>query len=404
MNNKEETKKNKLEGIGLDTTNAVSTKIVDNEFSYIYPSLSANNEFLVKNIITDSSVLIVQAGFLDSLSTALKYHLKALNRKKADLLVLPGSKKFNEYGKQLKELISEKIVDNIGISFPETLEELKSGYDSLIALGIDMKYVTLNLCPYNFNYQMVSWCEEKGIHIFSFNSFGGHLSSGMMIDSFTAAYLLGFAATYSSIVFLSNRNPVMAADNADYLRELIGREIEPKYILRKSVFKLIKPSQKVVSMSLKINDGFIIPINMPEFLYPVNQIKFSFGDAKSDTDKEYFNFDTNSIEDSIISLYEYTHRPEDGTDTDFLSIIRPLIVETLPDLTKGATGSVSQIKLGSNTFMISCTRKVVKKNPWYKKDGVRFVSDVYVLHYEKDRFLFRCYRENSDTKVLNSNI
>lgn len=391
----------KVSGVGLDTSNLVSEVLEKNlGFKYLYTSISSNNDFLIKEAVDENTILVTGIDFLDEARTALEFHLQCLKRENVNLLLIPADKDIERYGKELRELMVDRVVENIGINRPKSLKDLQDVQKKLDTIGIKVEYISLDICPYNFDYSIVSYCESNKIQILGFNPFGGFKNSGCMIESFTSPYLLGFAATYSSIIFLSGRNLEASSGSKLYVESLIGKEVTPKYILRKTVKKLISGFGDVISCSLKINEGFIVPIDLPEYLYPFEDLKITFGKSVSETDLEFFNFDTTEIEDSIQNTFEYLKKPEDGEDLDFLSIIRPKILEHLKSVYYDLP--IEQAKLGKNIFMISCPKVVTKKMPWYKRDKTEIKTDIYILYYKSDRFLFRRYNF-ANKKGQNSN-
>lgn len=386
----EKIEKFRISGIGIDTSNFVSGYYDHGDFQYIYTSLSANNEFQVRGI-GDSTILVVGTNYLDDLDIGLAAHMKGLGRTKAiDLLVIPGSgHDYQKYGELLWGLMTDGVVNNIGIEKPESLDKLKESIEKLDSIGIKVGYITLDICPYHFDYQMIKWCHENGIKIFGFNPFGGNRSSACMIESFTVPYLLSFISVYSDIVFLSSRNIQIAEEEFRYLSGIIGEDVEPKFILRKNVNKLVKSLGKVITCDLKINDKFIVPLDLPEYAFPSKEIRLNFGDGDfSGLEEEVLEFDTNRVEDLVYDLFLDTHKPEDGDDLSFLSILRPKIYNLLKE---DGCDAVFQSKVGKNVYMFFTSRSKVVKTPWYKKNRIEEEKNTYILYYKGGKFLFRDY-------------
>ena len=262
---------------------------------------------------------------MDEILVATEFHTRHFKKTKIDLLLIPCDKDIEKYGEDLKGLMIGDYVENIGLKFPKNLKELESAKEKLEASGIELKYIALDICPYNFDYPIIKWCNENGIHIIGFNPFGGFKSCGCMISSFTAAYLLGFISNYATLVFLSGRNLEISYDSKIYLESLIGKDTSPKYILRKSVKKLVPGFGEIISCGIVLKPDFIVPIELPEYLFPFDELRISYGKSIPETDHEFWDLDTNTIEDDMINTYGDLRKPEDGNDVDFLSIIRPKV-------------------------------------------------------------------------------
>ena len=390
----------KISGVGIDTTHLVAEEL-HGEWGYIYSSLAANNEFLYASALKEDTVLVLGVDFLDELKTAIGYYVESIRRASINLLLIPGNHDFEKYGQDLRDLMIEGKVENIGLKHPRNLKDLKTGYEELEKLGIKAEYISLDICPYNFDYSIITWANENDVKILGFNPFGGNRNSGAMIESFTSPYLLGFISTYATIVFLSSRNQEFSRSSWEYIRSLYGKESTPKFMLRKTVKKLGAGYGEIISCSLKITDNFIAPIELPEYFYPYEDLKISYGNSIPDTE-EFWSFDTNRIEDGGIAVFEELKKPEDGGDQDFLSIIRPRIIKYLQTIYQDLP--FKQNKLGKCIYVIACSKVVTERKGWFgwikkPKTEVEF----YVLYYKSGRFLFRSLNF-AEKKAQNSNM
>ena len=234
----------KIKGVGLDTTNLDYVADVG-EFDYLHTSISANNGLIVRGILEESiATIITSIDFLDQIKIAVNNHLFELGREKLDLLLINSSCDFEKYADQVQELLDSGLVDQIGIKNPNSPEEIKR----IMKTVPKIKYISLELCPLNFNYEVVKFCEDNDIDLLVFNPFGGYISAPVLIDSFTIPYLLNFAAYYGTIVFLSGRE-ISSNSQRQYLEPLIDSDVENEslYQLTKSVKRLVKPIKKMVN-------------------------------------------------------------------------------------------------------------------------------------------------------------
>ena len=360
----------KLSGIGLDTTNLINIglKPGENKLNYFHTSIRANNEHLVKGVVGPNTVLVTTVDCLDNIKNILTNHLDIVRGNSyfgVNLLLIPCDlENREEYVDQLKELVSAGIIKNIGISKPNSIKELKSALSILEKHGLTANWVSLDICPLHFNYAVINWCNENNKEIIGFNPFGGHLTAPTLIESFTASYLLSFAAVYSSVIFLSSRNLDMSYDEADYLNGLIGSEVSARYILRKSVNQLTKQPKEIVTSDLIIKEGVRVPIDIPELSYLPKDIRHNFGKALPEINVDVWNDDP--IIDEIKSLCEDIKTPEDGNYLDRLVLlksgIQAHIESTWPD------AEVTVEKLGKCIYaFIATTDKVIKKHWWSQK-------------------------------------
>ena len=257
----------RIEGVGIDTTTLEYLPGEDFEFQYIFTSISSNNENIVRDF-SKNAALVTYIDFLDKSDEAIISHLGLLDRNIVDLLLVDSKCDFVKYADTLNFCIDSGQVDTIGIMEPESVERIKEIQEVLP----NLKYIGLSFCPLNFNYDIISWALENEIDIIGFNPFGGHISSAGIIDSFSVPYLLGFASTYSKLLFLSGRDLFTAADGRDYVSELIDKESNPIYELKKNVNKLYKPLKKTVNVSVKLSPDFTLPIDNPRSIFSPEEV------------------------------------------------------------------------------------------------------------------------------------
>ena len=373
----------KIKGVGLDTTNLDYVADVG-EFDYLHTSISANNGLIVRGILEESiATIITSIDFLDQIKIAVSNHLFELDREKLDLLLINSSCDFEKYADQIQELLDSGLVDQIGIKNPNSPEEI----ERIMKTVPKIKYVSLELCPLNFNYEVVKFCEDNEIDLLVFNPFGGYISAPVLIDSFTIPYLLNFAAYYGTIVFLSGRE-ISSNSQRQYLEPLIDSDVEDEslYKLTKSVRRLVKPIKKMVNTSIVINEDITLPFKA------LQSSLFSRDDLILNLDKTFYDVDEDIEKDDVVKYIkemlenkdEYNLPKDARDDSDSLSVLRYFITSWL-DLEFSAKDTIiNTIKLSNNIFIYLIykeTGKTLKKHTpigcyllYKSEDNIQFLK------------------------------
>ena len=95
------------------------------------------------------------------METVLAGHLLTLGRDKIDLLLINSNCKWDI--NNIEQLKISGIIDSVGISNPDSIERI---IEIRKEVGEDkIKYISLDLCPLNFRYDIVNWCFENNITI-----------------------------------------------------------------------------------------------------------------------------------------------------------------------------------------------------------------------------------------------
>ena len=339
----------KIQGVGLDTTNLDYIADVG-DFDYLHTSISANNGLIIRGILEESiATIITSIDFLDQSKTAITNHLYELGRDKIDLLLINTSCDFEKYSEEIKGLLESELVDQIGLKNPNSPEEIKRIMKTIPKI----KYISLELCPLNFNYDVVKFCEDNDIDILVFNPYGGYISAPTLIESFTMPYLLNFAAYYGTIVFLSGRELSSKAQKA-YLEPLIGADIENEsiYQLNKNIKKLVKPIKKMVNTSIIVNEDITLPFKS------LQSSLFSGDDLILSLDKTYYNIDEDIEVDDVAKYVndrledkEYKLPEDTGNDGDLLSVLRYYVSMWLDDILEAGKTIINCVKLSHNIFI-----------------------------------------------------
>jgi hypothetical protein len=340
----------KIKGIGLDTTTLDYVADVG-DYDYLHTSISANNGLIIRGILEESiATIITSIDFLDQADKAIINHLYELGRDRIDLLLINSTCDFEKYSEQIKDLLDSSLVDQIGLKNPNNPEEIKR----IMKIMPKLKYISLELCPLNFNYEIVKFCEDNDIDILVFNPYGGYISAPVLIDSFTMPYLLNFAAYYGTIVFLSGRELSSNAQKR-YLEPLIDAEVENEsiYQLNKTVKKLVKPLKKMVNTSIVINEEITLPFQA------LQSSLFSGDDLILSLDKTYYKVNKNDDLDDVekyiteyLSKKEEYKLPEDtGNDSNSLSVLRYYISKWLDEILDRNNTVINCVKLSNNIFV-----------------------------------------------------
>lgn len=369
----------KISGIGLDTTNLNYSLPKEIEFDYIHTSIGSNNDYLLDSWFdTSISSLVTSIDFLDCKSSIVS-HLNTLGKETIDLLLVESTCDFEKYKDVVNTLLSEKLVSEIGIKNPTSVEQL----ENLKKNVLDFRIVSFNLSPLEFNKEIVDWCEKNNVMIFSFNPFGGKLSAGVMVDCFTVPYLLNFSAFYSTVVFLSGSVPYESELHREYLDSIMGTEAdETLYAMKKSINKLVKPLKKAVYTSLKVEDGVTICSDIPEAFFNSEDMILSVG--KPVETYEVSEEDLSGIEKEVAEIISFTEFPEDGkSNGDILSVILPKIKRVFNSKrihTKFA-------RVGKNSFIISASEIKTHRKLLVKTLSVD--TTFYLVSYNNGVFIFK---------------
>lgn len=410
------TEKFKIQGVGIDTStiNLSPWKEGEEIYDYIHTSISSNNDFLLKDYVKSQpgASLVTTIDFIDSPERAILGHVMELGRKKIDLLLVPGNvliKRSSEIKDTIHGLKSSMLIEEFGISNPESINQIK---DIETALGEEIKYVSLDICPLHFNYEIINYCNEHGIYILGFNPFGGYISAPGMISSFTMPYLLGFASTYSTVLFLSGRDIIGSIGCRGYIREnIIGKEVSPKFLLKKSVNKLYKPIKKVVNTSVNLRSDLILEYDIPEFMYPLDELTITLGKTGINVVPEFNKDNRTKTEESVYNILDITDFPEDGTINDIFAISRYQILSVLRTIYPEIDGwKLDSVSFGERISVIGVSRVTRKKRRgvFGKKEEEKETENFLFTVLDKDNIIFIQNYEgdnkNSSVKDSNSNI
>lgn len=371
-----------VQGVGIDTSTIISKPWIESNgeiFDYIHTSISANNDFLLKEYIGSQpgAPIITTIDFIDNPERAILGHLMEIDRKKINLLLVSG-KALSGRKDQVKDIIAglrnSGLIEEFGISNPEGVDQIQEIQD---IIGERVKFISMELCPLHFNYEIVKYSKENEVCILGFNPFGGYLSSPRVIETFSIPYLLGFSGTYSTVVFLSGRDLLGSIDCRDYIRKyIIGNYSSAEFILRKSISKLVKPIKRIVNTSIDVVNGkIIIPYNYRETLYPLEDIVVSLGnDPKTYIEESVPTTDT---EKSVQEILDVTEFPEDMSIDDKYAIVRYQVLSTIRGLYP--EWELNVINLGDRILGIKISKQIREGKFFSRKKKTREESKNFLL-------------------------
>lgn len=385
----------KVSGVGIDTSTIFYYPSEDrcnkDNYDYIYTSISKGNSYIISNYIKSQpgATLISEIDYLNNFDSVIPDFLYEINRDKINLLLFNSNiENWEKYKNEVLENIAFLkedcgLIEEIGLKNPKSVDEIKKINE---ILGFEVKYIALDICPFNFNYDIINWCYENKIHIIGFNPFGGYISSNNLINSFTIPYLLSFSSNYSDVVILSGRDLLYSSENFNYIKQLIGKESSPKYTLKKNVLgKLVKPFKKIINTSLIVSNNLILSYEEPEKLFYESDIDLSIGKYKIELSKEKTAF-----EEEINTYISTLSIPEDSNDSGKITFLRYKLIPSLckSSSDKGQFRSIKYLRVGDNNLIMTISFVVDSKKRWFKKNLLEESSKIYILTIQDNKPYF----------------
>lgn len=254
--------KNQILDRGLDTRNIVTGFPVVINPNFVVTSPCRGNDYIIEPGFPKqgkATLVIVMEEDIDP--SIILYHLQALHRDTADIVLAPKGTKYIEDYKFLRE--EAGYIDRLGIYMPETMKDIED-------FGFEPECLGLTMSPLNFNYDFIKYQEKRELEddetvlIFGFPD--------QDTIELPESYKLTFYSRYCDGVAL-NYNQYYT-ERLDFLGFLIGGESIPEVELSKNVKK---KSKMVVGTSLKLGDDLIIPCPEPEFLANPEEIVYGLG-------------------------------------------------------------------------------------------------------------------------------
>lgn len=382
----------KIEEVGLDITNLdySPTDIERNKYNYIHTNISANNAYLIKDSITDDTTIFTTIDFIDGAEMAIAGHLIELGRYSLSTLLIDARCNLDKASELVSSLKDAGTIEYVGISNPKTIDNL---VDANARLNFD--YVSLDICPLNFNFEVIQWSIEHGKKIIGFNPFGGYINSPNLIKSFTVPFLLNFISYYANLVFLSSRDLLYSDKNRSYLHSLIGKEVDSDlYTLNENVFKLTPPLKKTIFSSIKLDENTILPIDDTEYFFDSDELNLTTGEPKEVIPETIDAKD--DVLKAVLNYLKDVHISTDGTDSDMLALLRYGILSIIRSIYRNIDGKIeiTQTKLCKNTIIINVLKTEFIKRGWFTHLTENTSTD-YVLYYHNKTMLFKDIEEGS---------
>lgn len=375
----------KISGIGIDTSRIgkILRKSDLENFKYVHTTPVAGNESYLKPALSDDHILITTINFIDQLETVIPRHLNELGRTKLDLLLLDSGCKIEDNVDTLNNLIIAGLVDEVGISNPETPERIEELRDQISQLN----YVSLNICPLNFPWSIIKYCQENNIKILGFNTFGGRINYPRLIESFTVPYLLSFSGVYSDFVFLSGNRLDLLDHETEYLSDLINREYGKEYKMSQDVFKLPKEPKQAIHTSLKLSNDLCIPYNTADLIFSYPELKFSLGKTDISVPAED---EGDNLMSMVSDFYkEFAGGPKDNPNIpNTTTLLRYRILDlTRLEYPEFDGWSIFCTPIDPQTFIISGVRKIRERKILKARETVEQVN--YIAYYDGARLVFQ---------------
>lgn len=384
-------KKFKITGIGIDTTRLNDVRFSFDRFRYVHTTPKAGNEYILKSEIKDYHTLITTVDFLDQIETVVPNHLRELGRNSIDLLLIDSKCRIEDNVDVLNNLIISGMVSEIGISNPESTRRL----DELRNKISQISYVSLDICPLNFGYSIIKYCEANDIKILGFNPFGGRINYPRLIESFTVPYLLAFSGAYSDIVFLSDHHDINS--ECEYLSELIDQEYnEKEFEITQDVSKLLKEPKKTIFTSIKLDDGSIIPYTSRDTYFSYQESYFGIGKPGLTLTAEE---EKDNLETSVYDFYkEFSGGPADKPSPEnTMMFLRYRILDLARIEYPEIDGwFLFWTPIDSTTFTISGVRTLVEKRFLRIKKTIEQFN--YIVAYTGTELIFRKLKNAEKTE------
>jgi len=257
--------KYKVKSTGIDTRNYKSI-FPDINPDYIITSPMSGNDYILEPGIDDDSGKLVVIMEKDPDPSILLYHLQAIHRSAAEIVLLEQDTKYLDDYMYLRET---GYIRELGYYLPADISGLiRDTWVSAVGIKID---------PLHFDLDLIRYAEEKGIILFGFPDF----DNNNLPDTFN----LSFYGRYCDCVVTGGYNP----ERLSYLQDLRDLEAPVEVEMTKSVNKKGKLS---IYASLKIEEDLIIPCTDPETIISPEEVVFGLGKEieKIEEPEEYDEF------------------------------------------------------------------------------------------------------------------
>ena len=357
----EKNMKNKIKGVGLDTSPLYYKPSSDYFPDTLYIRTSSNNTFYLPDHYEEDRNLIVEVGSSEYVGEILK----GTGLKRADVLLFPAeSLKVRE--NELGDVLDKYGVRSVGISRPGSLTQLEKAAEELKKVILP-SYVSLPLCPVHFQKEILDWADINQLGIIGLNPFGGYDLAPSVIQSFSIPFLLSFSAAYSDVVILSGRSLVDAQYETYYLEELIGKERLDGIGMKNTI--LHKPSDtlpKLIHTGLRGGPEY----ENPWYITSQDDLTLTMKPKEERIEEEMVGGEIKRVLEEV-AKFDTLALPHPDDLPTYMSILRPTLLKELGEaLGPGCT--IRQEKIGSLTFLIDVSverrekRYLWKDKVWYE--------------------------------------
>jgi hypothetical protein len=204
---------------------------------WLETSMSAGNDMFIRKLDSGKKKkLIVRISSISEYELYLDYHLKALGREKADILLLDPSGDWEGNLKDLEQNGRGVYFDALGIGGVRSLVDLER-YERI--LGKSPEYISLRMNPLMFFKEGVDYAKEHGVKIIGYQILGDNNEESLMIQRFSLQFLCEFAASWCDMVVVQTKNPDLEWREVEILKGCIDRDIN-----NESVYALTKTSKR----------------------------------------------------------------------------------------------------------------------------------------------------------------
>jgi len=371
----------KIKSYGIDTTNLKYRPIEEFNEEFVHISLRSGNSYLLENRLKEDTKIICSTNFLCGVGECIRELLEEIGRPVLEALLIEPECDIEKYGSEIKYLLDNELVRNIGISHPSNLMRFKDTAEK-IKQYIIPKYLLLSISPVYFQKDIIDLAEEKEMIILGDNPFGGFLDSGRTIDSFSVSYLLGFSGRYSDVVLLSSRDIITSRIEEEYLEELIGKESPEMYELEVSEDHRVKPFRKVIYTSFNYS-GYTIPFNDPLSIWNYSELNLDFSEPSYIDSRE-----EKKLPKTILEIYDYVISyikfPEDGDSGNYINLARLEICRQL----RNSGYKVSVAQLGETAYFLKLTKELLEKR-FLRKPKVQEITEYLLLTISGEKLILR---------------
>ena len=376
-------RKNKIKGVGLDTSPLTYKPSLDYFPDTLYINTSSNNTFYLPDNFGEGRNLIVEVGS----SEFVEDILRGTELKRIDTLLFPAdSLKVRE--NELGDVLDRYEVKSVGISRPGSLTQLEKAAEEIKKVILP-SYISLSLCPVHFQKEILDWADSNQLGIIGLNPFGGYHLAPSVISSFSIPFLLSFTAAYSDVVILSGRDIINAQYEALYLEELIGKDRLGEVGMGNTVIQTPRTFPKFIYTGLKGGAEY----ENPWYLIPQDDLTLKM-EPKEMEEKKIDEEEDDEVRKILeeIAEFDILTLPHPNDPETYMSMLRPTLLKELGKAL-GPEYQIEQEKIGSLTFLVN-VRKEKREKRYLGKDKVWYEDRVFLMWLTREGELkFKYYGE-----------